>query len=64
MHGIKLEPVLCDNCGKDCTRLFLTEVNPPGGFGRPRHLMCDDCLRAAPDGSLAADVRERVLPKE
>ena len=55
-------PVCCDQCGKDCTKEFLTEVNPEGGFGRERWLMCDECLWAAPEGSIAADVRKRVLP--
>lgn len=39
-----------DNCG-DCGRLvttdeFLTQVNPPMGYGRKELLVCDECLGA------------------
>jgi len=37
-------------CG-DCRRVVrddenLTEINPPGGYGRPQLLVCDDCMRS------------------
>jgi hypothetical protein len=50
--------IVCDSCGKDCTKEYLTEVNPEGGFGKPRYLMCDECLEKAPEGSFAAEVRK------
>lgn len=36
-------------CG-DCRRKisdeeFLTEINPPGGYGRMQVLICDECMR-------------------
>jgi hypothetical protein len=52
--------IVCDKCDKDCTNEYLTEVNPEGGFGRPRFLMCDACLEAAEKGSLAAAACDRT----
>jgi hypothetical protein len=60
MAIIRGEVIRCDNCGKDCTDEFLTAINPLGGFGRDRFLMCDACLDAAPEGSHAAEVRDAM----
>lgn len=50
----------CDGCGKVKRGEFLTEINPEGGFGRPRYILCDACLDAAPDGSYTAEVRDNL----
>lgn len=51
----------CDQCGKKKGKEFLVQINPEGGLGRPRFLMCNDCLRAAPKGSYAAMMYEIIL---
>lgn len=48
----------CDKCGRQVETL--TEINPEGGWGRPRYVVCDACLQAAEDGSLVAQVRDAM----
>lgn len=36
----------CSNCKRRMDgEEYLTQVNPPGGYGRPQILICDDCMR-------------------
>jgi hypothetical protein len=38
---------VCGDCrGTKRGDEFATEVNPPGGYGRPQLLVCDDCMRS------------------
>lgn len=41
-------PLRCGDCDRvvDGKWEFLTEVNPPGGYGRWRVLVCDPCMRS------------------
>jgi hypothetical protein len=46
-YGVNpVNPVTCTDCHKDCTTEFLTEINPPGGFGRRQVLVCDECMKS------------------
>lgn len=37
----------CNDCGKTGEPDgFLTLINPEGGYGRPRFLVCDWCMRS------------------
>lgn len=41
----------CAECCGDCSREIsgddmLTEINPPGGYGRMQFLVCDSCMRS------------------
>jgi hypothetical protein len=36
----------CDDCEVEKSdEDYFTEVNPPGGYGRTRYIVCDDCMK-------------------
>ena len=37
---------ICDDCKAEISDGFLTEVNPRGGYGMPRTLICDQCMES------------------
>lgn len=40
-------PIICADCKRETTdEEFLTEINPPGGYGRPQVLVCDACMNS------------------
>jgi protein-arginine kinase activator protein McsA len=43
------EKIICNHCGKNAFDQYLTQINPEGGYGRKRWLVCDDCMRPAYD---------------
>jgi hypothetical protein len=37
----------CDDCKRDLPDSdHFTQINPEGGYGRPRFLACDDCMKS------------------
>jgi hypothetical protein len=37
----------CDDCKHDLPNsAFFTQINPEGGYGRPRFVACDDCMKS------------------
>jgi len=37
----------CDDCQRELPDSdYFTEINPEGGYGRPRFLACDDCMKS------------------
>jgi hypothetical protein len=37
--------IMCNSCHRAVSgSQYLTEVNPPGGYGREQVLVCDDCM--------------------
>lgn len=37
----------CDDCHEGIPGdKYLTQINPKGGYGQPRMLVCDDCMRS------------------
>lgn len=39
--------VICHDCMKPVApEEFLTQINPPTGYGRPAFRVCDDCMRS------------------
>jgi hypothetical protein len=50
---------VCSDCGQECgAEKFLTEVNPPGGYGLAQMLVCDECMT----GEDWSDWRARMWP--
>ena len=48
MHDPRLlkDPDTCSSCSQEIAgEQFLTQVNPPGGYGLPQVLVCDECMR-------------------
>ena len=44
---VKKDGVICGDCGRLVPfNQYLTEVNPPGGFGQDQVLLCDDCIKS------------------
>lgn len=47
--------VHCGNCEREIgDGEYATEINPEGGFGRPRFLVCDACLPIAGEANAQA----------
>lgn len=39
--------LFCDDCKREIRdQDFATEINPEGGYGRSRVVICDDCMRS------------------
>ena len=39
-------PICCDCSQKIRDWEYATEINPEGGYGRPRLVVCDPCMRS------------------